>query len=60
MGLFSKSYRVEAISCNHRPVQIPGIDLVALDVEILFIQPETRSVGEQHEQIHEFFLCQGR
>lgn len=57
MGSSSKSYRIEAVSRKDHPVQVPGVDLVALDVEILFIQPETRGMGEQHEQIHELFLC---
>ena len=59
MGLFSKSYHIEPISGKDRPVQIPGIDLVALDLEIMFVQPKTRGMREQHKQIHEFFLCQG-
>ena len=59
MGLFSKSYQTVPISGKDRPVQIKRVDLVALDLEILFFQPKTRGVGEQHKQIHEFFLRQG-
>lgn len=55
-----KSYRVEAIPRKHCPVQAPGIDLSALDVEVVFVQPDTSCMGEQHEELHELFLRQRR
>jgi hypothetical protein len=57
-GLVIKTYRIKATTRDHCPVQGPGVDLSVLDVEVLFIQPNTRRMGEPHEEIHESFLRQ--
>src|SRR6266849_1207217 len=56
--MIRQAYRIKAIPKRHCSVQFPGIYLVTLDKEVLFVQLDSCEAREQHKGVHKSLLCQ--